>query len=247
MTDAEIVATRAGQVLEIRLNRPERRNALTVDLVDQLHEQMREAEANEAIGAILICGAGNSLCSGLDLKDPRVREIGPRWQELHRAIALMQTPVLVALEGAAVNAGAALTFAGDLVIAGRSAFLEVMEARIGMMPPVNLAWLLHRHSVSLASRLAISCDRITGTALADLGIAHDVVDDDVVLERARERATQIAEYPKGSARGVRSMIHRGVSAQGSSFDRILDALVADQEDQFPAPTGQREGSVSVAR
>ncbi|WP_153505067.1 enoyl-CoA hydratase/isomerase family protein [Cumulibacter manganitolerans] len=224
MTKPQVLAVRNGPVAEITLNRPERRNALTAGLVTELHAEVGSANRADEVGAILIHGAGGSLCSGLDLKDPGVAEIAPAWQSFHRSIAAMHTPLVIALEGAAINAGAALTFAGDIVIAGRSAFLEVMEARIGMMPPVNLAWLLYRHSVALGSRLALTCERVTGPDLERLGIAQRVVEDDAVLNAARAMARQIADYPKQSGAGVLGMLYRGSTAQGRSFDDLLDAL-----------------------
>lgn len=219
-----VTVTHRDGVAEIGLNRPERRNALTVELVAALHDQLAAAESDRDVGAVMIFGAGNSLCSGLDLKDAAVKNVGRPWQRLHRAIARMSTPIVIAHEGPAINAGAALALSGDLLVAGETSFLQVMEAKIGMTPPVNLAWLLYRHSRALAARLTLGAERLVGSEILAAGIAHDVVADIDVLARARAVASQIATYPDQAATTIKALARRADDALDGGFDAVLDEL-----------------------
>jgi len=234
-TENPILTHQNGPVTEIQLNRPHRKNAVTVELIDQLRDVLTTSESDAACAAVLLYGADGTLCSGVDIKAGSVASVGPAWQRLHRSIAAMRTPLVIAHEGAAINAGSALALSADLLVSGRTAFLQIMEARLGMAPPVNLAWLLHRHSRSVAERLALSCDRVTGAELLTLGISHAVVDDDAVVERAREVAQQLAEYPNSSATTVKSLLTAAGRATGARFDDILDAII--EADAHPTKKG----------
>ncbi|MFV0534998.1 MAG: enoyl-CoA hydratase/isomerase family protein [Cumulibacter sp.] len=225
MTESTLHTAFINGVQEISLNRLERRNAVNPSLVVELHAALQAAELDQDVGAVLVYGNGEHFRSGLDLKDPDVGSVALLWQQLHRFIASMHTPLVIAHHGAAINAGAALALSGDLLVSGETAFLQIMEARIGMTPPVNLAWLLYRHSRAVATRLSLSCDRVTGHDLGALGLAYAIVPDDGVVERVRELAGQIAEYPKRS--GV--MIKQLLNGPGASFDEILDGLLQNTQ------------------
>lgn len=222
MTETAVTSSISNGVLEVRLDRIDRRNAVNLLLVQQLGEVLAAGEASPQVGAVLLCGSGDHFCSGLDLKDPQVGEVAGPWQLLHRSIAKMSTPVVIAHHGAAINAGAALALSADVLVCAESAYLQIMESRIGMTPPVNLAWLLYRHSRALAARLAITGDRIGGDDLALMGIAHEVVPDASVVARGRELAGQIAAYPKQSATRIKQLI----GGTGATFDEVLDEIVA---------------------
>ena len=110
----------------------------------------------------------------------------------------------MALERYAINGGAAFALAGDLIVTGRTSWLQIAEVRLGMNAPMNLAWLVARYPMSTVLQIVLTGDRIHGPDLHRLGIAHEVVDDDAVRIRAEELATTIAGFPDGSARRLKS-------------------------------------------
>jgi len=195
---------------EIVLNRPDRRNAIDGALAEGLLAALAHARADPDLRALLLSGAGGALCSGLDLKafgttppPPWVAGFGARWRAVHVALASLPQVLLVALERYAINGGAALALAGDVLLCGRGAYLQVGEIRIGMAAPNNLAWLVLRHSESVAARVALLGERLDADTLLRLGIATEVVDDDAVLARGRERAAEIGGWNVEAVRRIK--------------------------------------------
>jgi enoyl-CoA hydratase/carnithine racemase len=221
--DAAVLLERHEGWAEIVLNRPERRNAIDGALADALADALARVGADASLRAVVLRGAGGSFCSGLDLKafgatpaPAWVAGFTARWREVHVALASLQPVLLVALERFAINGGAALALAGDLTVCGESATLQVAEIRLGMPAPNNLAWLRMRHPESVTARLVLTGDRVPAPELLRLGVVTEVVADDRVLERCRERAREIATFPAhGVARIKPSMraASLGVSAQ----------------------------------
>lgn len=214
-----------GPIVRITLNRPERRNALNGPLADRLAAAVEEVNADPAVSVVVLRGAGGAFCSGLDLKqfaaDPPpawVASFSERWQRVHRALFDSDKILVGALERAAVNGGAALALACDFLIAGRTAFLQVGEIQQGMAAPMNLAWLRLRHSEALAARVALLGDRIGGPALEALGLAHEVVDDDAVIEAADRLAARLAGHDQAGVRRIKTMVRRlGVDATAEEW------------------------------
>jgi enoyl-CoA hydratase/carnithine racemase len=213
--------------VELALNRPERRNAIIGPMVDQLDEAIDAAERDEGVRVIVLRGEGAAFCSGLDLKvfgeDPPpdwMPDFRALWRRCHERIFRATTPLVGALELGAINGGAALALACDLLIAGDESFLQVGEVQGGMPAPMNVAWLRLRHSEAVAMKIALTGRRFPGPELVELGIALQSVPDDQVLQRARELATRIAAYPAGALARVKRAI-RAYAAEDATtwFDR----------------------------
>lgn len=187
---------------EIVLNRPQRRNAIDGPLADALADALQRAADDRSLSAVVLRGAGGALCSGLDLKafaaeppPPWRAGFAERWRAVHVALATLDKVLVVGLERFAINGGAALALAGDLLVCGHGAFLQVGEVRLGMDAPNNLAWLRLRHSEAVAARVALLGDRLDSAALQRLGVATEVVADDEVVARCRALAIEISACP----------------------------------------------------
>lgn len=218
------------RIVDVILNRPERRNALTGPLAVELANALRSAADNADISVVILRGEGGAFCSGLDLKefakDPQpewVAQFPALWRDVHEALFDLPCIVIGALERAAVNGGASLALACDFLIAGETAFLQVGEVQQGMAAPMNMAWLRMRHSEALAARVALVGDRLPGPKLAELGIAHEVVADDVVLDTAMGLAARLAEHdPAGVRRIKQSLRTTGLATSAEAwFDRVV--------------------------
>jgi len=194
------------------------------------------------VHAVLLCGAGGAFCSGLDLTEYNA-DPPPAWlatsgasvQAAHAALGACPHPVVVALERYAINGGAAFALAGDLIVCGREAWLQVGEARLGMNAPMNLAWLVARYPMATVLQVVLAGERLSGAELHRLGIAHEVVDDSNVRTRAEELAAAIAAFPPGGARRLKSAALRLAQALPAG-DGWFERAAALAPAAAPPPT-----------
>jgi enoyl-CoA hydratase/carnithine racemase len=229
---------------EIVLNRPERRNAIDGTLADGLHEVLATVRADDTLRAVVLRGAGGAFCSGLDLKafgatptPAWVPGFGAHWRAVHVALASLRPVLLVALERFAINGGAALVLAGDLAVCGEGAFLQVAEIRLGMAAPNNLAWLRLRHTEAVAARLVLTGDRVGAAELLRLGVVSEVLADDAVLARCRERAADLASLPAAGVAAMKSSMR--AAFMGTSPEAWFAGFAAPVPAPFGAPAAVR--------
>ncbi|MYD43168.1 MAG: enoyl-CoA hydratase/isomerase family protein [Gammaproteobacteria bacterium] len=188
--------------VEIMLNEPRTRNAITGPLGDELADAIRTADSSALCRLVLLRGADGAFCSGLNLKEFN-REPAPAWlssfqqtwRAVHTALYECRKPIVVALERFAINGGAALALAGDLLIVGDDSYLQVGEVRQGMAAPYNLAWLNLRFSEHLTAQLTLTGRRFTGTELHRLGIAYAAPPTSEVIAVASALCEELATFP----------------------------------------------------
>lgn len=236
--DAELI--NHGAWAELVLNRPERKNAITGPMGNAMAEALAAVNEDEAIQVLLLRGAGGAFCSGLDLKafnaDPApdwLPEFQHIWRAAHSGLFNCRVPIIGALERYAINGGAALALACDLLITGREAFLQVGEVQIGMAAPYNLAWLALRHPETVSARLAMIGQRHSGEMLLNLGIAWECVDDDKVLATATVLAETMSAYPAGTSRKIKAGIRAAIDETADSW---FDRFTQTQPVGVPAPS-----------
>ena len=244
MTDNLVNRIDCDGMAIVELNRPARRNAITAPMMDELAAVLDALSADESVRAVLLCGAEGAFCSGLDLTEYNA-EPPPAWianaatslRGAHVALANCPVPVVVALERYAINGGAALALAGDLIIVGEESWLQVGEVRQGMPAPMNIAWLVARYPLATALRVTLTGDRLHGPALAALGIAHEVVPDADIRTRAEELAAEIASYPAGATRAIKTTV-LGLADVLDAADYFERAATLGRLDQARKPQRQ---------
>lgn len=221
------------RVAHVVLNRPERRNALTGPLADELGDAVEALNADPTVSVIVVRGAGGAFCSGLDLKEfgrePQpdwVANFGSSWRRVHAALFDSDSIIVGALERAAVNGGAALALACDFLVAGETSFLQVGEIQQGMAAPMNMSWLRLRFDEALAARIALLGDRIPGPELVRLGVAHECVADDDVLDATGSLAKRLAAHDPEGVRRIKTSLRRTVVTD-SAAEWFARALAAD--------------------
>jgi enoyl-CoA hydratase/carnithine racemase len=239
MAGPPVLVERSGSVAEVILNRPERRNAVTGPLADALADAIRALRGDETIATVLLRGAGGAFCSGLDLKEfnasPRpewTATFQDSWLSAHAALFDCPKTIVGALERFAINGGAALALACDLLVVGRESYLQVGEVQQGLGAPMNLAWLALRHSEAVAARLALVGDRVFGDELLRLGVAYEMVDDGDVLAAARALAARLSAFPASGPAAIK----RTLRALRPGIDG------ADWFARAAAASGRRSGS-----
>jgi enoyl-CoA hydratase/carnithine racemase len=212
--------SRDGRVLHLALNRPEKRNALNVDLCRRLADALDEAEGDAAVGAVLLSGQGKSFCAGMDLHEALSPESGhASLNEIHERIFTagirMNKPIVAAIHGAALAGGTGLAANCHIVVAAEDATCGLTEIRLGLWPFVIFRSIVAAVGERRATELAIT-GRIFGAGEArEYGLVHHIVDSAGLLERARQIAQSAAE---ASPTAIRSGLAFVREARGKSWE-----------------------------
>ncbi len=246
MSEFVIAERPADHVVEVVLNRPERRNALVGPLATELADTLEGLNDDDSVSVVMVRGAGGAFCSGLDLKefgrDPQpdwAATFGDEWRRVHMAIFDSPKILVGALERFAINGGAALALACDFLIAGETAFLQVGEIQQGMAAPMNMAWLRLRHSEALAARVALIGDRIAGPDLVALGLAHRSVPDAEVAQHAHDLAVRLAAHDPAGVRRIKRSL-RATSFEGTAEEWFARPLGPDGSARSSRPVAARD-------
>lgn len=204
MSDApSVLCERDGDVAVIRLNRPERLNALTPEMLDRLRATLIEA-ADAGARAIVVTGEGRAFCSGADLAASAagmgVRDLGQslrdHYNPLTEAYAASPVPVVTALNGPAAGAGVSIALSGDIIVAGRSCYLLLAFANIGLVPDAGATWLIGKAAGrARLLEMALLGERLPAEAALDAGLVTRVVDDGAVFDTAMALARKLAAMP----------------------------------------------------
>jgi enoyl-CoA hydratase/carnithine racemase len=220
-----VLLHRFRDVAEVSLNRPSRRNALSAEAIAELTGVLRNLAGTD-VGAVLLRGEQDFFCAGLDRTelDTHAPPLDA-WIAAHEALAELDAPVVACLLGGAINAGAALALAADLIVAGEGAYLQIMEAAIGMVPTVNAAWLGLRYPASVGLQLALSGRRFPGPELHRLGVAALVVPDGEALVQARELAARLAAFPERAGARTKRVL-AAARASATDFSAAASAALA---------------------
>lgn len=230
-------------VATITLNRPERKNAFTVDMVDAWADALRRAQSDDAVRVVVVTGAGDSFCSGVDLATFRSASRTPLQEKqlltdhVHR-VALahqdMDKPVIAAVNGAAVGAGMDMALLCDLRLGSRSARFCEGYVRVGLVPGDGGAWLLPRVvGTAAALRLLWTGDFVDADEALRLGLVESVHDDDHLLGEAEALARRIAGRPPVVTAMIKRAVRHGATSDlRTSLDLISShmAIVTSTED-----------------
>lgn len=185
-------------VLRITLNRPDKRNALSPELLLDLNAGLARAAKDDAVRSVLLEGEGSSFCSGGDIEAMRARrgkvEETKRVQEelfapLVRGILLLEKPVVANVNGDAFGAGMMLVLASDYAVARPTARFGVSFVKIGLMPDTGGSWLMPKLlGLRAARELALAGETVTAERAKELGIISEIGDASIAEERARKFA-----------------------------------------------------------
>ena len=229
MTEKFVLTSIKHGVGEIILNRPEKRNALTGPVVDDLNSSLQMLIADSSCAVIVLRGAGGVFCAGLDT-DAFSKNPAPPWRQafqedwtnLHNNFFLCPKPIIGALERYAIAGGAALALACDFLVVGESSFLHVSEVTMGLMAPMNIAWLGIRHSHALGLRVALQGEPVYGYELMQLGIANQCCGDSEVLSMAIALGQRLANHNVETLQSMKWALRKAKSLV--DFHQILEEI-----------------------
>lgn len=189
----------ADGVAVVTLNDPGRRNALSAAMVVDITAHFDRLEADEEVRAVVVTGEPPAFCAGADLSDLG----GASGQGLKRVyegflrIGRSPLPTIAAVNGAAVGAGMNLALVCDVRLAGRSAKFDTRFLQLGLHPGGGHTWMLRRLvGAEAAAAMVLFGEVLDGEAAERAGLAWRCVDDDALLESARELARRAASVPR---------------------------------------------------
>jgi enoyl-CoA hydratase/carnithine racemase len=194
----KLLVENRDKVRILTMNRPEKRNALDTELTQELLKELRVADAEGGVDAIVLTGAGQAFCAGADLgefkelKDPQAAEARAELtMQLHLVFSKMTTPVVTAINGAAMGGGAGLAIAGDLAV-------MVRGAKIGYVAAIVMANLVRQIGPKAAFEMVALGEGIDADRALSLGMVNRVVTEGQLMEAALYFATKIAALPKAA-------------------------------------------------
>jgi enoyl-CoA hydratase len=199
----------------LSLNRPEQLNAMTAELCEALHVRLDAVAADRSCRAVVLTGSGRAFCVGLDLhgygsvpanqgSDVARDRLGNQQHMSTLVLALrrLPQPVIAAVNGPAAGFGFALTLGCDIRFAAREAVLRAAFINIGVSNcDMGTSWLLPRLiGASRSNELMLTARRVGADEALRIGLVADVVDQEALVERSLEAATQIAALPPWAVR-----------------------------------------------
>jgi 2-(1,2-epoxy-1,2-dihydrophenyl)acetyl-CoA isomerase len=228
----------------ITLNRPERLNALTVEMADALSAALDAAAADENCRALILTGAGRAFCAGQDLTavvgmaPGDIGHLLDHYNPLIRKLRALPLPVVCAVNGVAAGAGANLALASDIVLAARGATFVQAFARIGLIPDCGGTWFLPRLvGMARARALAMLAESLPAATAAEWGMIWQVVEDDQLMEEAHALAARLA----GAATQGLALAKQALDAAATNdLDQQLD-LERDLQEAASASPDHAEG------
>lgn len=254
------VVERRGGALLVELRRPQRLNALTFAMFDELRVLCEALERDDAVRVVVLTGSGRGFCAGLDLDEaqqlpgmtaPQMLAEQETWARGITALCRLTKPVIAAVNGPAAGAGFALALAADIRIASTAARFNAAFVRIGLSGgDCGTTWLLPRIvGLGRASELLYTGRLVDATEAERLGLVNEVVEPDALVERAFAVAAEIAANSPFGLRLTKQVLQANVDAPSleaalelenrnqvlaTRTHDMVEALAAFREKRAPA-------------
>jgi enoyl-CoA hydratase/carnithine racemase len=221
-----VTLERADAVATIRLNDPERRNALSPELVLELIDVLASVDRDESVRCAILTGAGLAFSAGGNPKrmlqpglypDMSMSELEAFYrdgiQRLPLAVQALEVPIIAAVNGAAIGAGLDLACACDLRMCSDAAFFASSFIKLGLVSGDGGAWLLPRAvGLANAAELILTGDRIDAERAREMGLVSKVVPAEALEAEALALALRIAANPPQTLRMNKALLARSASA-----------------------------------
>jgi 2-(1,2-epoxy-1,2-dihydrophenyl)acetyl-CoA isomerase len=225
----------SDQIATITLNRPDRLNAASLDMADEILTAISGNLGDARV--LLITGAGRAFCSGADLQarggasavsggEASYAALTRNYNPMMMKLARLNMPVITAVNGPAAGVGCSIGLCGDFVLAGKSGYFLQAFVNIGLVPDGGASWMLPRLvGKARATQMMMLGERISGDQAADWGMIYKCVEDDQLIAEARALATRLANGPTVAYATMRKNI---LTALENSY---AEALLAEAEGQ----------------
>ena len=233
-----------GAVAKVILNRPERLNALTWEMRQQLREHFSELRFNEAVRAIIVTGEGRAFCTGADVGAMERKELRGEREKLQqgshsymRVLTAIEKPVIAAVRGPTVGIGWSIAMACDMIVASETARFSQIFRRIGLAPDGGAIWFLAKRIGLLRAKELVFTGRFVDAQEAlSWGLVNSIVPDDQLMAKAEELAADLASGPTFAFGMAKKMF----AMANSTYEDFLD-LESLVQPQLGQTSDHREG------
>lgn len=201
-----------SRVATLSLNRPDKRNALSLDLLAALHEKADALAARPDVSVCILTGAGPTFCAGMDLKAV-LKEPGAPLKLLSSiaelTIKLRRLPqvTIARVNGAAIGGGCGLVGVCDIAITHPEAKLGYPEVDLGVCPAVVAPWLVQAIGAGAARRVLLEGGTMSGVRAWEVGLVAEVVPIEQLDTKVSERAERLAKAGPNALRATKRLLH----------------------------------------
>jgi isohexenylglutaconyl-CoA hydratase len=243
---SSIAVVQTGAVLHVTLNRPDARNAMSLQMVAELRQVLAQAEARagqaDAVRVVVLRGAGGHFCAGADLKDmagARMRsmqreagapdpiaEVNAEFGRLCVAYAETLLAVVAVLEGTVMGGGFGLACVADVAMASDTANFRLPETSLGVVPAQIAPFLVERLGYSQAKRLAVTGGRLDASAALALGLVHDVTSTDGLQVALNKVLADILACAPSALAATKALMQRARFAPAADLVQDAAAIFA---------------------
>ena len=225
---SDIITERTGSILRVQLNRPEKKNAMTMSMYVALADLLNDAAEDEGIRVVLWHGAGDSFCAGNDVEDFLKNPPGPGESpqaRLMNALMNFDKPLIAAVQGAAIGGGTTMLTHCDFVYAGETAKFQMPFINLGLVPEFGSSCSVPMRIGHLrAAELMLLGLPFDAKRAADLGLVTQVIPDQNLLATATETAQKLAEKSAGALQACKRLLKQ------STREQIKEAMRAENEE-----------------
>ena len=220
------------QVRTLRLNRPDKRNALNADLVTALKEALAAAEAAEAVRAVVLTGNGSAFSAGADLASLKsLRDASPleneqdsrHLAELFRQIYQHPLPIIAQVNGHAIGGGCGLAAVCDFSFVANDAKLGFSEVRIGFVPAIVMVFVRRKLGEAAARDLLLRGRLVTAAQASEVGLVSRAVSGERLAAEVQELAHELVTETSGSAVALTKRMMAQLPGMG--FEEAMDYAV----------------------
>lgn len=235
---------RRGTLAILTIHRPDKRNALNLEVVQALHRAIDALAGDRDLRAVVVTGAGDHFMAGADIGELRGRGLAEALDSINgtlfRRVEDLPVPVIAAVRGYALGGGCELALAADLRVAGRSAVFGQPEVGLGIIPGAGATYRLPRIvGMGRAKEMIFTGRLVPADEALAMGLANCVVDDDRMLDEALALAERISR--QGAAAVRLAKLALGAQAPGADAGHRLERLAqgilfesADKEERMRA-------------
>ncbi len=220
----------SGGIATITLNRPDKRNAISYELIADLSAALKQA-VESAAQVVILTGAGSAFCAGMDLEnlkqligrsDEQNRQDSRTMAGLFRALYDCRKPTIAAVNGAAIAGGTGLATLCDFTLAVPEAKFGYTEVRIGFVPGIVSSYLIANVGEKRARDLLLTGRLFGAREAQQLGLVNEIVPADRLMSRALELARQLMENSPASLRATKALLSSYTQEQ---LDRQLEHAI----------------------
>ena len=237
-----ILTQQVGPSFIVTLDRPKRRNAVDLKMMEELIAAARQAEAEPAVRALIITGGKDYFSAGADLNDALAvksaaagAEYFGRWHQLNATLEKLGKPVIAAIEGFCMTGGCEMALACDIRVAGESASFAITSSRIGTVPGAGGTQRLPRIvGIAKALELMFSAETIGAAEAHRIGLVNRLVPTGEALKEARGMAAVYEKRAPLSHALIKRAVRQGIQmdlASGVEFETFLVTTIYGSEDK----------------